>query len=151
MRQILPYQLWLGHIGDARDKRLIHKTGIVAVVDLAQNEAPEVFSRECTYCRWPLHDGMGNHEWMLRGAIGTVAHLLLSRIPTLVYCAAGMSRSVAVAAGAISVVTSRPFQDVILEVAKSGASDISPGLWLDVAALVPTIANVANSVHNLSR
>ncbi len=38
MREIIPQQLWLGHAIDARDIRLLHDTGVKAVVDLAHEE-----------------------------------------------------------------------------------------------------------------
>src|SRR6267142_7076321 len=109
MRQILPHSLWLGHAGDGRDLRAILDAGIRAVVQLAIEEEPLVLPRELTFCRVPLVDGAGNEEKLLYLAVTAVANLLESRIPTLVCCGGGMSRSPAVAAAALAVV----FQDAL--------------------------------------
>ena len=56
MRQVPGYQLWLGHVGDARDLRTVISTGIMALVDLAVNEPPATVTRDLVYCRFPLLD-----------------------------------------------------------------------------------------------
>jgi len=132
MRQIGGYRLWLGHVGDAMDVGQLHATGIVAVVDLALNQAPVVLPRELTYCRFPLIDGPGNPAWLLRAAVHTVARLVGDKVPTLVYCGAGMSRSPCVAAAAIARLTRSSVAEGLALVLESGRSDVSPGLWLDV-------------------
>src|SRR5688572_12689172 len=93
VRQVPGYPLWLGHAGDARDLRTVLEAGILAVVDLALNEPPAAVTRELVYCRFPLVDGPGNPPWLLRAAVETVAGLVRSDTPTLVYCGAGMSRT----------------------------------------------------------
>lgn len=105
MRQVPGYQLWLGHVGDARDLRTVISTGILALVDLALNEPPATVTRELVYCRFPLLDGNGNPHWMVRAAVETVTGLLRSRTPTLLYCGAGMSRTPIIAAAAIARLT----------------------------------------------
>src|SRR3954454_1421008 len=102
MRAIPGHPLWLGHVGDARDLRRVLSAGILAVVDLALNEPPAAVTRELVYCRFPLVDGSGNPPWLLRSAVEAVAGLVRSGTPTLVYCGAGMSRTPAVAAAALS-------------------------------------------------
>ena len=92
MRKVDGYRLWLGHAGDVVDLQGVLSNGILAVVDLALNESPVALPRDRTYCRFPLIDGLGNPPWLLRTAIETVACLLRSGTPTLVYCGAGMSR-----------------------------------------------------------
>src|SRR5262249_26770590 len=74
------------------------------LIDLALEEPPVPLTRELVYCRFPLLDGAGNSPWLLRAALDTTAALLASRVPTLVFCGAGMSRSPAVAAAALAIV-----------------------------------------------
>ena len=100
MRKIEPYSLWVGNVGDVWDLRRVHEEGIAALVDLAVNEPPAKVTRELVYCRFPLVDGLGNATWLLRTAIETTAALVARRVPTLVYCSAGLSRSRLIAAAA---------------------------------------------------
>jgi protein-tyrosine phosphatase len=136
VRQIPGYSLWLGHVGDARDVRSVLSAGIQAVVDLALNEPPLTFTREMAYCRFPLVDGSGNPPWLLRAAVETVAGLLRAGIPTLVYCGAGMSRSPCIAVAAIVLLRGCPPAEALAVVLRSGPSDVSPALWLEVQAIL---------------
>ncbi|HLW64768.1 MAG TPA: hypothetical protein VKS79_05560 [Gemmataceae bacterium] len=132
MRQIAPYSLWLGHAGDGRNVRAVLNAGILAIVDLALEELPVHFTRELAYFRIPLLDGAGNPPWLLRAAIDTVAMLLRSDSPTLLFCGAGMSRSPAIAAAAISVMSRKDAAECLELVAKVHGCDVSPGLWREV-------------------
>jgi hypothetical protein len=137
MRQILPYSLWLGHVGDVRDLRGVLAAGIVALVDLALNEPPTAVTRELAYCRFPLVDGSGNPAWLLRAAVETTAGLLRDRVPTLVYCGAGMSRAPAVASAAISLVSGDPPDACLAAVVQSGSGDVSAALWREIRSILP--------------
>ena len=132
MRVIPGFSLWLGHIGDARDIPSIIKVGIGAVIDLALNEPPVTFSREMAYCRFPLIDSSGNPPWLLRAAVETVACLIRSRTPTLVYCGAGMSRSPSVTGAAIALVVGCSPSEGLAIVVRSGPVDLSPALWAEI-------------------
>lgn len=134
MRQVPGHALWLGHLGDARDVRGILSAGIAAVIDLALNESPLPLTRELVYCRFPLIDGPGNPAWLLGTAVDVVARLLRSGTPTLVYCGAGMSRTPAIAAGALSLVLSCRPSEALALVAQCGPADVTPGLWEEVRA-----------------
>lgn len=136
MRQVAGYQLWLGHVGDARDLRALMATGIMALVDLAVNESPTIATRELVYCRFPLLDGSGNAPWLVRAAVETVGGLLSSGTPTLVFCGAGMSRTPAIAAAAIAHVRRCSLAEAVSVVAQSGPVDLSPGILADVQALL---------------
>lgn len=140
MRQVPGYQLWLGHVGDARDLRTVISTGIMALVDLAVNEPPATVTRELVYCRFPLLDGSGNPQWMVRAAVETVAGLLRSKTPTLVYCGAGMSRTPIIAAAAIARLCSRPLAEAVGVVIRLGPADLSPGLLAEVQAVLSDTA-----------
>ena len=136
MRQVPGYQLWLGHVGDARDLRTVLSTGILAVVDLALNESPATVTRELAYCRFPLLDGNGNAPWLVRAAVDTVAGLLRSGTPTLLFCGAGMSRTPIIAAAAIAHLRNCSLADAVGVVAQSGPADLSPGLLAEVQAIL---------------
>lgn len=136
MRQIQPYRLWLGHVGDVRDLRGVLAAGVEAIVDLALNEPPAVVTRELVYCRFPLVDGAGNPTWLLRAAVETVGMLLRAGTPTLVFCGAGMSRSPAVVAGAIALVRGCSPTEGLTVVSSTGPCDVSAGLWQEVVAVL---------------
>lgn len=134
MRHIPPHNLYLGHIGDASNTRLIRETGIAALVDLAANEKPVQVSRDTVYLRFPLTDGGGDSRALLRAAIEATAALIRSGTPTLVFCSAGMSRTPAVAAAALALVTGLPPQECLALVTRDTPADVSPRLWADVLA-----------------
>jgi protein-tyrosine phosphatase len=136
VRQVAGYALWLGHVGNVRDLRGVLAAGVRAVVDLALNEPPAAITRELVYCRFPLTDGPGNPPWLLRLAVETLADLLRSGTPTLVYCSAGLSRSPALAAAAIAQVRGCLPAEGLAVVVQSGAADVSPGLWSEVQAVL---------------
>jgi hypothetical protein len=140
MRQIPPYSLWLGHSGDGRDVRAVLNAGILAVVDLALEEPPVSFTREVAYYRIPLLDGAGNRSWLLHSAIATVAMLLRSNTPTLVFCGAGMSRSPAIAAAAVSIISQRSPAECLKFVAKAHGCDVSPALWRELLEVISPLA-----------
>lgn len=144
MRQIHPHALWLGHVGDVRDWRAVFDAGIQAIVDLAGNEAPAVPPRELIYHRFPLVDGAGNPDWLLKLACRTVADLLSIDIPVLVYCSAGMSRSPAIAAAAIANATQQPLDRALATVRQAGNVDISSGLWTSVSNCVTVMDQHTN-------
>ena len=134
MREIPGYSLWLGHAGDIRNLQTVMSAGIVAIVDLALEETPATVPRDCLYCRFPLLDGPGNSNGLLLAVIDTTASLLRSRTPTILWCGAGMSRSPAIAAGAMSIVTGRTPDECLSQLTRSGAADVSPALWREVKA-----------------
>jgi len=132
MHQIEPYQLWIGHAGDGRDFQQALDRGIRAIVQLAIAELPLQPPREFVYCRIPLLDGSGNDPGLLQLAINSVATLLQQGTPTLVCCGAGMSRSPAIVAAAISRVEHADVDECLERVTAHHVADISPGLWEDV-------------------
>jgi protein-tyrosine phosphatase len=143
MRQIGPYPLWLGHVGDVRALPNVLDAGITALVDLAINEPPATITRELVYCRFPLVDGAGNPSRLLRAAIETTASLLRTHTPTLVFCASGMSRSPAIAAAALSLLTPASAADCLATVTQGGPRGVSPALWQDVARVLLDLRHAA--------
>jgi hypothetical protein len=126
--------LWLGNVSDIRDPSTLLGEGIEAVVDLAAGESPAQLPRELVYCRFPLVDGAGNSRWLLNSGVETVASLLRARVPTLVYCGAGMSRTPAIVAAALARVGGMPMSVALAQVCSAGATDVSPTLWADLEA-----------------
>ncbi|HEX3314239.1 MAG TPA: hypothetical protein VHR72_05065 [Gemmataceae bacterium] len=126
MRKIEGRGLWIGNVGDLRVPTAIIDAGIEAIVELADGEPMAILPRGLVRCRFPLSDGGDNAIAVLRLAAESVAGLLRERIPTLVCCSAGMSRSICVAAGGISIAEGRPLMDAVTLVVDSGPADISP-------------------------
>jgi hypothetical protein len=132
MRQIIGRNLWLGNAGDLRDPRGLLATEIQAIVELADSEPFATLPRELIRCRFPLSDGGDNPQWLLRLATETVAALLRAHILTLICCASGLSRSVSIAAGGISMAEGKSLDETLSEVVGSGPADVSPGLLIQV-------------------
>ena len=136
MRLVAPHTLCLGNSGDTRDLVAVRRAGIAALVDLALSERPLTPPRELAYCRFPIQDGSGNDKAILRAAIHTTAALLEARVTTLVFCSAGMSRSPAIAAAALSLLTKQPAAKCLEDLVPGGGIDVSPALWGDVLAVL---------------
>ena len=134
MRKITAHPLWLGHAGDVRDPTRLLDAGISAVVCVVASEPPLALPRDLVYCRFPLVDGAGNPDWLLRAAVETVASLLRAGTPTLVHCSAGISRSPAIGGAALALASGCSFGEGLKAVTESGASDVSPGLWEAIEA-----------------
>jgi protein-tyrosine phosphatase len=95
---------------------------------LADSEPMAALPRELVRCRFPLSDGGINPPWLLRMASDSVAAFLRARVPTLVCCASGMSRSVCIAACGLALAEGRSLDEALAVVAGSGPADVSPGL-----------------------
>jgi protein-tyrosine phosphatase len=131
MRRIDGHQLWIGTARDARDIKAVLDAGIEAVVDLAALCEPVKPTRELVYLRFPLVDGEGNPPWLVSAAVHAVAELVRLRVPTLVACDGGMSRSVVIAAAAMGPVHVSPDEALRL-IAATGPADVHPALWDEV-------------------
>ncbi|QDU97264.1 phosphatase domain-containing putative toxin [Lignipirellula cremea] len=152
MRPLLPGGLWIGNVFDVADLSRVFDVGIEAIVDLAMNEKPLQLTRELMYWRIPLVDGGDNSPARLRTAVQTVDTLIENQIPTLLYCSAGMSRSVAIAAAAIARHRGQAFEKVLLELVTGRPHDVSPVLWNDICHAcsdIPSASSPANQATNL--
>jgi protein-tyrosine phosphatase len=136
MRAILPDLLWIGTAVDACNIKAVLDLGITAVVDLAIEEKPVLFPREIIYCRVPLVDGGDNAAPVIRLAIDTTTSLIRARVPTLICCGGGMSRSPAVAAAALARIRGCSLESTLEEVARSGPHDVAPAFWSSIEAAV---------------
>jgi len=132
MRQILPHPIWLSHNVGPHDYQSLFELGISAIVQLAAEEAALQPPRELICCRFPLIDGPENETKLLYLAITTVANLIEKNVPTVVCCGAGMSRSPAIVAAALSMVYQEPPDDCLKQVAEHHPADVAPGLWLEI-------------------
>jgi hypothetical protein len=132
MHQIIPGRLWISSSYEARDVRRVLDLGIEAIVDLAMQEPPLAVTRELIYLRIPILDGDGNDVRRLSMAIKSLVELICRQVPVLVTCSAGMSRSPAIAAAALSIVKDCSPAEVLLELAAQTPHDVSPALWRDV-------------------
>ncbi len=136
MREVLPRLLWIGNARDARDLNQVLDLGITAVIDLAREEPPISYPREIVYCRLPLIDGDEIQTVVLQTALTTAARFISADLPTLVACSAGMSRSPAIVAGALSLVHDCSFAETLQQVAAAGPCDVAPRLWNEIQQLL---------------
>lgn len=135
MKQILDLPIWLGHAGDGRDYRQILDAGIQAIVQLAAEEPALSPPRDLLYLRFPLLDGEGNPPAVLELALRTAAHLIAARIPTLICCSGGMSRSPVIAAAALVLggAWENDVDGCLARLAESQSLDVTPALWREVS------------------
>lgn len=129
MREIIPNRLWIGNAGDGRDPERLLCAGVAAVINLAVEESSPTLPRDLTYCHFPVMDGAQDVQGVLDVAIQTLVSLLKNGIPTLAYCGAGMSRSPAVVAAALSIVRGGSPEERLREVVVGHPHDVSPQLW----------------------
>jgi protein-tyrosine phosphatase len=139
MREAVSGRLWLGNSGDLGNTANVLQAGIQAVIDLAVEQLMPSFPRTIMYCHFPVMDGQQELPAALQAAIETVAIMLRARIPTLVCCSAGMSRSPAVAAAALSIAAGGTPDDRLREIVRGQPHDVSPGLWDEVHKAVRQI------------
>lgn len=132
MRQIVSELVWIGNARDIRDVKGVLDREIAAVVQLAIEEPPVLFPREIIYCRFPLLDGEGNPAVILRTVVIAVSNLIEAKIPTLVGCSGGMSRSPSIVASALAYSKGESPEEWLLKTATAGVHDIAPALWNDL-------------------
>ncbi len=135
MREAITNCLWLGNAADARNISAVLDQRIVAIVDLAMEEPAVQAPRDIVYCRIPLVDGAGNRPEIIRAAVDLTASFIDSRVPTLVACGAGMSRSPIVVAAALAKVDGRSLEEALEAITLGVAHDVSTSLWAEVKAV----------------
>lgn len=99
-------------------------------------EPPVPYPRDFVYCRFPLLDGAGNDAALLRTAVQTLISLAENKLPTLVGCSGGISRSVAVTAVALSNSTGGTPDEWLTRIAASGPHDVAPAFWNELLLAV---------------
>ena len=136
MREVIPGRLWIGHGGDVRDPVEVLDAEVAALVNLAAEELPPMLPRDILYCHFPLVDGPGNSPAMLKIAVDMIASLLREKIQTLVYCGAGMSRSVAIASAAVAHWRGETLEQTLKSLTDIVPHDVSPALWHDLREVI---------------
>ncbi|HWB09005.1 MAG TPA: protein phosphatase [Pirellulales bacterium] len=139
MRQISPESLWIGNAFDARDLKSVLGHRLEAIIDLALEEPPIAVPRELIYCRFPLVDGQGNSLVVIEAAINTALLFVTARVPTLITCGGGMSRSPAIAAAVVARINHISPDEAMKEVAAEGPHDVAPLLWREVTEVLTSI------------
>lgn len=129
MREVLPSQLWIGNASDGGNAERLLAAGVVAIMNLAAEERSPNLPRSMIYCRFPIMDGAQESQGTLRVAVQSLVSLLKNRIPTLVYCGAGMSRSPAIVAAALAAVQGGSPEERLRDVLAGQPCDVSPELW----------------------
>jgi protein-tyrosine phosphatase len=132
MHEIVSKKLWIANAFEARDLRLLGEHEVEAVIDLAANESPAQLGHQMIYCRFPLIDGDDNEPSLLEIAIRTTASMIERGIKVVVACSAGMSRSPAITAAALSLNSNREPDECLLEISRNHPHDVSPALWQSV-------------------
>lgn len=141
MRSIISDLLWIGNAGDYRNPKLCFSAGIEAIVDLAIEELPQIQQRNWIVCRIPLIDGCGNPQTSLKLAIQNVYQLIIDKVPTLVACGAGMSRSVAIVAAAWALIRNESPESLLIEICRNQPHDVHPALWNDIRGCINDTLN----------
>ncbi len=80
-------------------------------------------------------DGPGNDSRLLYLATTSLINFLEKRVPVLVCCGGGMSRSPAVAAAALAMVYQENPDQSLKKVTELHPADVAPGLWNEVKSL----------------
>lgn len=140
MREIIPGLLWVGNAFDTRDLKPLFDHGIEAIIDLAIEEPPAAPTRELVYCRFPLIDGQGNSPTIIESAIRMGVRFAAARLPTLIGCSGGMSRSPAIAAAVVAQIDAIDPDEAIKRVAAAGPHDVAPLLWKEVVQVLQGLA-----------
>ncbi|MBI3839582.1 MAG: dual specificity protein phosphatase family protein [Planctomycetia bacterium] len=135
MRDAIPHRLWIGNASEARDISDVIGHGIIAIVDLAMEESPIHFPRDIVYCRIPLVDGAGNRPEIIRAAVDLTVSFIESKVPILVACGAGMSRSPIIVAAALARVDGKSIEEALEEITAGVAHDVSTSLWAEIKAV----------------
>lgn len=134
MQCVIDNRLWIGNSSEARDVANLIDQDFKVIVDLAVEAPPAVLSRELTYLRFPIYDGIGNDKKVLAGAIQTIAFMLSQEdIKIAVSCSMGLSRSPAIVAAALALRENQAAEDSLTQINNKVACDVSPGLWSEVS------------------
>ena len=130
MNQIMPYPLWIGHAGECRAFAEAFARDIKVVVQLALEEPPLQPPHELVYFRFPLLDGNGNDPtWFISPSL---RGNLDARNANAGGCGAGMSRSPAIVAAALSMVEHAELEKCLERVTRMRPPTYRPAFWDDV-------------------
>lgn len=129
--------LWFGNAIEIREPAGLFEVGVQAVIDVAFEEKPSLLPRQLIYCRFPIVDGGGNDEEVLRVAVRTTVDLISSGTKTIVACSAGMSRGPMIATFALAAFNSESPKRIIQAIAEKRALEVNGKLWNQLNAIFP--------------
>jgi protein-tyrosine phosphatase len=129
VREVIPGTLWVGDAGDLRKPAALEQAGVRAVVQVALSEPIPQLSRELLVAHIPLLDGPGNSSSMIAAALDMVVSLIRSCTPTLICCSGGMSRSPAIAAGALAIANGIDLSEALQRIIENRPHDLSHAVW----------------------
>jgi len=102
--------LYVGGIGAASEESALHDAGIEVVVGLTHDPPAGGYPDAVRVVREPMVDGPRNEAPAFERAVEATRDALTSDERALVHCSAGSSRSVAVAAAALTEATDRDLE-----------------------------------------
>ena len=108
---IVPNLVWLGGTSDAQDIKAVKENGIKAIINLRTTRLRGV--EGCDMHWHPLIDWYGNHPEMFADAVNKLIQLQKDKVPTLVHCHMGISRSPTVLATWFALDTGITFDEAI--------------------------------------
>jgi hypothetical protein len=138
VNQVGSRPLWLGHADDGRNFIQLFDKGIEALIQLAPDEPPLIPPRELLYFRIPLVDGGENPSDRLLLAVRLIADMIRNKVPTLICCSAGLSRTPSLAAAGLALAENISLDESLFLVAKHHPCDVSPTLWRHITELCRT-------------
>ena len=110
--------LYIADIEQAGTHRLYTDHGITAVVQLTYQPPDEGYPENVHHDQFEMMDGPRNDRQAMRAAIEKTVERLAAGERVVVHCAAGLSRSVGVAAGALSLHEGITFTDALQRIAE---------------------------------
>jgi len=127
MDEVAP-RLYVGTDDDAADAAALRERGVTTVVSLT-HRTPEPTPDGVAVVEAPMLDGPRNDRGAFAEAVSAVRTALDDGETVLVHCAAGASRSPAVAAAALALHEDRSLEDAFEQVAaRRDAADPHPAL-----------------------
>ena len=133
MIEIPQTRLRLGASRDLLNISAVLGAGVTAIVDLGIEEPIPALPRQTNYCRFQITDDGSNSDKQLTAAITTIRSLLDADHVVLLCCAAGLSRSIAVAAVVLASLRGRRPDECLKEIGELKRTDVNPLLWNQIS------------------
>ena len=139
MLKVPDTNLWVANASDLRDIATVLNAGVTAIVDLAIEEPVPAIPRTLNYCRFVLTDDGENDPGILRTTILTTTEFLIGDHHVAIGCSAGVSRSIAIAAAAVSRVSGQTPREALEVISNVKHPDINPALWNQILQVLRTL------------
>jgi len=131
INKIGPTEIYIGNSNDARDIDHLRRLGIRSVLNVAKDLEDPWFHGDHRCWKVPLLDGPGNEVYRYIIALQIMTTLLSAGDKVLLHCAAGASRSPAIACGVLVLLKVAPTLEaalVIVNQSREGVN-IQSGHW----------------------